>query len=225
MFGGVTGIICALDSELELYRAHLHDMQEKNGFLLGRIGSSRVVLGLCGPGKVNAAVCTQSMLLLFKPDRVLNTGIAGAIAPDLQTLDTVIASSVCQHDMDTSPIGDPVGEIPGTGRVFLPCDEELIHSLLSCAKELSIPSRTGIIASGDQFLADPERKRAIRDTFQADCGEMESGAIGHVCFLAHVPFAAVRVISDSCDGSAAMSYTHLKERASHLSSRLLLQLL
>ena len=40
-----------------------------------------------------------------------------------------------------------------------------------------------------------------------------------------VPFAALRVLSDSGDGSAPMVYRALVERASDLSSRILLQLL
>ena len=35
---------------------------------------------------------------------------------------------------------------------------------------------------------------------------MEGGAIGQVCRLNGTPFAIVRAISDSADGSAEMSY-------------------
>ena len=225
MLTGLTGIICAMESELRLYRQALQFQREEKGLLFGSIGPSRVVLGLCGPGKVNAAICAQSLLLLAQPDRVINTGVAGALAPDLHTLDTVIASAVCQHDIDSTALGDEPGLISGIEQVFVPCDPTLQKQLLQAAQELGFPARAGVIASGDQFLADEARKRAIRQLFGADCGEMETGPIGQACFLAGVPFAALRVLSDSGDGSAPMVYRALVERASDLSSRILLQLL
>ncbi len=225
MLSGITGIICAMDSELELYRRALEDHEECGGFLLGRIGASRVALALCNPGKVNAALCAQAMLDRVRPDRILNTGIAGAVAPDLKILDTVIAKDICQHDLDTTPIGDPLGEIPGTGKIYLPCDVELSSRLFALAEKLGISARLGTIASGDQFIANSARKQQIRDQFHAECCEMESGAIGQVCYLAGVPYTALRVISDPGEDGGEMSFTAFMEQSSHQSAQLLIRLL
>ncbi len=225
MLNGLTGIVCAMEPELALYKESLTETSERDGLLFGRLGPSRVVLDLCGPGKVNAAICAERMLLLGRPDRLLNTGVAGALSPELRVLDAVIGSAVCQHDVDTSALGDEPGFVSGVNRIFFPCDEALRASLCESAAALGLPHSVGVIASGDQFLADAQVKARIRERFHAACGEMESGAIGQVCCLAGVPFAALRVLSDCGDGSAPLDYREFMPRAAELSARILLHIL
>ena len=74
-------------------------------------------------------MCAQTMILRYQPDVVINTGVAGGIGPDLKVLDVVLATAVVQHDMDTSPLGDPVGYISGLGCVEMPCDAALCAAL------------------------------------------------------------------------------------------------
>ncbi|MGO0943832.1 phosphorylase family protein, partial [Clostridioides difficile] len=38
------------------------------------------------------------------------------------------------------------------------------------------------------------------------CGEMEGGAIAHVCYLNNTPFVIIRAMSDKADGSADVTY-------------------
>ncbi len=50
-------------------------------FVSGNINGKSVVVAKCGIGKVFAAVCTQTMILKFSPDVIINTGVAGAVSP------------------------------------------------------------------------------------------------------------------------------------------------
>ena len=93
---------------------------------------------------------------------------------------------------------------------------------LTCAKALHIPTLTGCIASGDQFVANPGRKTYITDTFSAIACEMEGAAIGQVCYVNHIPFCVLRAISDSADGSSHMDYPVFAKMAADQSVRLLL---
>lgn len=72
----------------------------------GTLFGQEVVLAVCGPGKVNAALCAQSMILRHHPRWILNLGVAGAGEAGVSIGDMVVASCTVQHDMDTSPIGD-----------------------------------------------------------------------------------------------------------------------
>ena len=62
-------------------------------------------------------------------------------------------------------------------------------------------------------MADSVRKKFITETFGAIACEMEGAAVGHVCYVNGVPFAILRAISDTADGSSAMDYSEFLPRA------------
>ena len=136
------GIICAMASEADKLLAAMTKIEIKTvgsmEFHLGTIGKKEVVLCVCGIGKVFAAVCAQTMLLTFAPDCLINSGVAGSLTDKLDILDIAVAKELVQHDMDTSPLGDPVGMISGINRVYLPADEELADCIEKAAADLGV---------------------------------------------------------------------------------------
>lgn len=192
----------------------LGDMKYVSGKLLGR----DAVLAVCGPGKVNAALCAQGLILRFQPDCVINLGVGGAVAEGLHIGDVVVATGAVQHDMDTSPLGDPVGFISGIGRVELPCDLALSHKLLAAAKAVGVPAALGLVATGDQFINSGEKRAWIAQSFHAAVCEMEGGAIAHACLMHHVPCGILRSISDNADGHSDMDYPAFVQLAAQHSS-------
>ena len=153
------------------------------------------------------------MILKYAPDCIINCGVAGGLNPDCCLLDVVLAKDAVQHDMDTSPIGDPKGLISGINKIELPADQGLTAALKTAAEELGLPVRIGRIASGDQFIADEAKKEAIRTEFAADCCEMEGAAIGQVCYVNRVPFAVLRTLSDGAGSDAKMDYPTFAAKA------------
>ena len=61
--------------------------------------------------------------------------------------------------------------------------------------------------------------------FNAYCGEMEGGAIAHVCTLNKVPFVIIRAMSDKADGSADVTYDEFVKVAAHNSKDIVLNML
>ena len=159
-----------------------------------------------GVGKVSAAMCAQTLILRYQPDAIINTGVAGGIGPDLKVLDVVLATAVVQHDMDTSPLGDPVGMVSKVNLVELPCDEELRARLVAAAKKANLTVHEGIIATGDQFIHDGATRARIHHLFNALAVEMEGGAVAHTCLLNGVKCGVLRSISDQADGHSDMDY-------------------
>ena len=204
------GIIAAMNVEMESLRSHIENPVTEviSGvrFVRGMLEGKEVVTAVCGIGKVFAALCAQTMILRYAPDMIINTGVAGTLTDQLSIGSIAVSSSVVQHDMDTSPLGDPVGLISGINKVELPADEDLCGRLSACASALGISTVTGVIASGDQFVASSERKAFITEHFGAVACEMEGAAIGQVCYVNEVPFCVLRAISDSADGSSHMDY-------------------
>ena len=219
------GIIGAMEVEVALLKAKMENpvTERVSGidFVRGTLMGQDVVLAQCGVGKVFAAVCAQTMIVKFGATMLVNSGVSGTLTKDLHIGDVVVASACVQHDMDTSPLGDPVGLISGINKVLLPADQDLCDQLSACATVLGIRTETGVIASGDQFISSSEKKDAIVKTFGAIACEMEGAAIGQVCYVNRVPFCVLRAISDSADGSSHMDYPTFVGMAAEQSVKLL----
>ena len=222
----ITGIIGAMTVETDAIKSLVKDQRTERvsgvDFVIGKIGGHDVVVAQCGVGKVFSAICAQTMITKFGAQRIINSGVAGTLCEELGLLDMAISTSVVQHDMDTTPLGDPPGLISGIDIVNIPADEKLGDSIESAARALDMNCVRGVIASGDQFVGDSEKKKYIRDTFGAIACEMEGAAIGHVCYVNGVDFAVIRCISDNADDSAGtMEYPELCKIAAQRSQKLI----
>jgi adenosylhomocysteine nucleosidase len=218
-----------MESEAKAILEQMRSVQEETkGFLhffLGKIGNRDVILSVCGIGKVFAAMCAQTMILCYQPDCLINSGVAGSLSEDLDILDLAVSRDLVQHDMDTSPLGDPVGMISGLNRVFLPAEESLTEEILALADSMGMRAVGGTIASGDQFIATAEQKERIRREFHPLACEMEGAAVAQAAYCNGVPFCVIRSISDSYSGKNEMDYARFASLAAQRSASLLLALL
>ncbi|MCR5652863.1 MAG: 5'-methylthioadenosine/adenosylhomocysteine nucleosidase [Ruminococcus sp.] len=199
----MVGIICAMAIEVDGLKALMRDTEDfvyaNMTFTKGYIENSEVVAVECGIGKVNAAMCAQTMIDRFEPDVIINSGVAGATHEEVKICDMVVGTEVLEHDMNTSAIGDPIGliSLPEGNRTFFACDEETSDSIYNICKTVEgATAFKGRIASGDLFVSRRSKRHLLNIRFEALACEMEGGAIGHVCFRNKVPFCVFRVISD-----------------------------
>ena len=212
----------ALKSMLEgAVTERISGVEYHSGKLFGR----EAVIATCGIGKVFAALCTQTMILRYSPDLIINTGVAGTLTEKLSVCDMAVSSDVVQHDMDTSAIGDPVGLISGINIVNIPADERLCRAVTEAAEVCGLKALSGTVASGDVFVADRQRKDYIRSAFGAIACEMEGASIGQVCYVNSVPFVVIRAISDGGDEEAAMSYDRFVAVAAENSVKLVCEII
>ena len=206
------GIVIAMESELRPYLTEKTTEVVIGGktFYKTVIGKREAVIVFSGIGKVNAAYACTLLCREFSPEFIITTGLSGGLGRS-NVLETVVATSTCQHDSDTTALGDPIGLVSTVNKIYFPADEKLtdLFCRLTGAKK-------GIFACGDQFVADKEKARKIVDNFDAIACDMESGAIGQVAYLAGVPYVAVRIISDGANEGAPISFSELTEKASVL---------
>ena len=223
------GIIGAMEDEVRELISRLSDRVTEcvSGieFNVGEIYGKRVAIAKCGVGKVFAAICAEAMIIKYNPALIVNTGVAGAVEKSLRPLDIVFADKLVQHDMDTSPIGDPVGLISGINRVYFETDERALIVLSEAAREQGVTYKVGTVATGDKFIAQRADKERIATLFGASACEMEGGAIAHTAFVNGTPFAVVRAISDSADGEASLDYPTFLPLAVKISTALTLALI
>ncbi|WP_172618012.1 5'-methylthioadenosine/adenosylhomocysteine nucleosidase [Helicobacter canis] len=161
-------------------------------------------------GKVHAAITASTMILRFGCEKVIFCGVAGGLREDLAVGDLLLGTKLCQHDVDISAFGHPLGFIPES-RVFIETDESLNAIARQVALESNLTLKEGIIASGDAFIHSREKKQWIIDNFGAAAVEMEGASVAVVCDSFKVPCCILRSISDSADGSADVSFDEFLE--------------
>lgn len=223
------GIIGAMDLEVEGLISKIESCKSAEisgvNFKYGEIFGKRVVVARCGVGKVFASLCAEAMILNFAPSLLVNSGVGGALDGNLRPLDIVFADRLVQHDMDTSPLGDPKGLISGINKVYFETDDKAVSILCECAESLKLSYTVGTIATGDRFVCSMTEKERIVDEFDAIACEMEGGAIAQVAFINRTPFAVIRAISDSANGEANMDYFEFLPKAANVSFALTLDLI
>jgi len=214
------GIIGAMTEEIETLVEQLEDKEEtfRTGsvFYEGKLEGLEVVIVQCGVGKVNAAMCAQTLCDLYGVTHLVNTGIAGSLCADLDIGDLVVSRDAMYHDMDAVHFGYPFGKVPGMDVTAFPADEKLIGYAWEAAEAVN-PGHTkiGRVASGDQFVAVKALKETIIANTQGLCTEMEGAAIAQVAYRNGLPFVILRAISDKADDSAEMDYPTFERIAAH----------
>lgn len=220
------GIICAMKNEAQLLLEQMTEIQVENvqgsDYYTGYIDGTSVVLSICGIGKVAAAMCAQTMVLLFDPDYIINSGVAGALSTKLNIYDIVVSDSFVQHDMDTSPLGDPKGMISGINMTYLPSDKTIEETIYNVSVSLGKNTIKGIMASGDVFVSGRDNKLKINEEFNAVSCDMESASIAQVCYIAKKRFCAIRCISDCVNGDSGIEYAIFVEDAAKTVSNILI---
>ena len=146
-----------------------------------------------GIGKVNAAMATQLCIDRLHPDLILNAGVAGSFL-DLPIGTIVLAESLIQHDVDTSPTGDPVGLVSTVNRLEFPV--QCLEQAKALLDAQGVSYVSGKVASGDAFMVKGDRADWVARTFSPTLCEMEGCAVAQVCLRNGVDFLALKSVSD-----------------------------
>ena len=174
-------------------------------------------------GKVFSTLTAATMIEHFGAEKLLFSGVAGAISNELKVGDLIVATKLSQHDLDITAFGHPFGYVP-EGAVFVESDKTLIELSKNVAAEMGLHVKEGIIATGDQFVANEERKNWIGSTFNADALEMEGASVAVVCDALHVPFFILRAISDAADMDASFSFDAFLESSAKTSAEFVMKM-
>jgi adenosylhomocysteine nucleosidase len=193
-------VIVAMGKELNLLLPHIEGRRETTlpggaTLHLGSMADGRheVAAMQSGIGKVNAALGVAMLIDTFKPDIVINTGVAGGTGSDARVMDVVVGEKVAYHDVWCGPCAER-GQIQGLPHFFEGAKAVLDLPVLNSIKRL----HRGLIASGDQFVdnaADLAKIVALYPDVKAV--DMESAAMAHTCYVKGVPFVSIRVVSDT----------------------------
>lgn len=225
-----TLILGALEAELTQFRSNLADRREAhwNGMTIseGSLEETRIIVALCGVGKTMSAMATQHFIDQYAPRRIIFTGIAGAINPELEIGDVVVARDSIQYDLDAREAGFEIGRIPFTSYREVPSDPTMLSAVRSYPAE-GFRLVEGRILTGDRFLTGVEGDTSdlLGKELAGDAVEMEGASVGLVALINQVPFLLLRTISDKADGSAKADFKKFLPVASERAYRIILHLL
>lgn len=188
-----------MDKELKLILKMMPDSEkvviDNMNYYRGVINGHDIIAGKCGIGKVNSALNTYKLIEKVKPDLVINSGVAGGVYGSLGVGSVLIADKVAYHDVWCGP-GTEYGAADGFPQYLLPSEKILNIGEKIFADNDNV--RLGLICSGDKFISKKEEVDIIHKDFpEAMAVDMESASIGQTCTAAGIPFAIVRVMSDT----------------------------
>lgn len=229
--GLMLGIIGAMENEIiqlkkAMEQVSVHSFASME-FNQGILNGKEVVIVRSGIGKVNAGICAQILVDKFQVEKIINTGIAGSLNADIDIGDIVLSTDAMQHDVSAGSFGYNPGIIPQMKVSAFKADETLLKLAKQVCEKVNpdIHVFTGRVVSGDQFIADKEKKNWILQHFHPLCTEMEGAAIAQAAYLNEVPYLIIRAISDKADDSAELDYPTFEAQAIEHTVKLMKELI
>lgn len=173
------GIVCALKLELAEYLDKCDRVRKYSGgdftFRGGFTGPDwdiRLVIVEAGTGAERARRATQALMDAHTPVWVISAGFSGALHPDLQLGDIVVANSIV----------DTAGQELQVDVKMTPDPERGWH--------------VGRILMAGEIVRSVSEKRQLAERHDALAVDLESLEVAQVCQQTGTRFMAVRVISD-----------------------------
>lgn len=220
------GILGAMEEEITPLLEILKDYKEikyaNNSYYLANFGQHELILAYSKIGKVNSTLSAAVMIEKFGAQVLLFTGVAGALK-SLKIGDLLVATKLCQYDLDITAFGHPLGFVPGN-EIFIKTDEKLNELAKQVANELGKKLAFGTIATGDEFICDEGKKSKIVQVFDAEACEMEGASVALVCDALKIPCFVLRAMSDEAGKKAEFDFDEFVVNSAKISAEFVLKM-
>lgn len=207
----------ALDSELQPLLSALEGSRKVQidawTFWTGRIGDKRVVISRTEVGPLNATAATTLGIRYFRPAAIINQGTAGGHKRELKLWDIVIGVRTVDFSGIEQTHGDAGTGVrlerwkPNYNRLRVDGRESVrFESFPGDARLVEVAMRVpyarghlfaGSVGSALRFSRELDLIDWVHRTYGTDSEDMESAYAGGVATAMHVPFVAVRIISNT----------------------------
>ncbi len=147
---------------------------------LGKWGKQNIVMVQSGVGKQRADDATLQVIDRFQPRVLISTGYAGAVQPELNVGDLVIADAILEAKEEVKYFPDQ----DWLGRAMnIPCPD-------------GVKAIVGGLLTVNTVIHDSATKWELGKSYSVQAVEMETSAIARVAEEQGLPLLSVRVISD-----------------------------
>lgn len=212
-----TLIVTPLQEEYEALCSRLENLglsseKDKIGKLEAcRFPALETTIARGGHGKTQFGIQTQYLLDQAQFDLALCVGAAGALAPEVQVGDLIVATTTFEHDYNLKFAKRPNPQFAG--------DAESIEQI-KCLdlKDKPFNVHFGIMASGDEDVIEVTRGRELRTLTNALGVAWEGVGGARACAFSGVPFLELRGATDTADHTAPVIFDeNLKIVMNHIS--------
>lgn len=224
------GIIASMDDELKLIKEQLKNLEitkvTGTTYYKGTINEKEIVLVKCLTGKVHMALTAQKLIDNFLPNILMNVGVAGGLKDEMNIGDVVIATKTIQSDMDAVTLGwGEIGVIPDINIKDFITDKEVLEKSEEIKDNYEFNVLFGTIVTADKFVTKEEDKEFLINQFDGYCTDMETAALGQVCYTNNISFMGIRGISDAANSDANTDFRANLVKASDNCGKLVVDLL
>ena len=197
------GMIVAveIDAVLEKIGSKLVENKEKSGYkiLEYQTDSYNLIIVNCGAGEIAAASATQFLISEYGVDLIVNFGVVGGLTEAMSKTKVCVVDKVVHYDFDISKVDNvEVGRYLEYSDIYIPTTKELVNKALEVSSDLVVVT----CASGDKFIANPNKKIELNKLFNADICEMEAAGIVLTCNRNNIPCLLIKIVSDGIHGGA-----------------------
>jgi adenosylhomocysteine nucleosidase len=214
------GIICPSEDEMEPFkRSMIIQKTSKHSSLNiyeGTIKNKNVILLFSGVCKVNAAISAQCIIDKYPIEMILVSGVAGSINKNIHIFDTIIATEIAHHDVDSRILTE---YHPWLESIWFKQDKELIAKVKKLEQNYKIIF--GKIITGESFISE-KYKDELSNKFSALAVDMESASIAQVCSANKTPLLTIRTITDKCDENGFENFEINVKRSSEIAGNIAL---
>ena len=197
-------IICAMPEERDALVSKMKNLKIKKGekifyhgnyldneLYIGEIANKEVMICRSGVGDVYATISTLLIIKKYKPELIINLGVAGSLNKNIHVGDVVVADKVAHWRVDVPE--KPWLRSFNNNYISYPCDPKAINILKKTNNKLHY----GPIVSAFEFIYKKSQVNIIKKYFpEALCGEMEGAAIANTCLAFNINVTIIRGISD-----------------------------
>lgn len=205
-------IQAAMEVEAEFIISNLEEKKEVNiqgySYYEGSMYNTKIIISLSKVGLIHASASLSLAIEKYKPDIILNMGIAGATDKNIHVKDIVIGESVININSYRTPYKkDNEGSNPNewefltflSGEKDRLIEEKTDKNLLTITKEILKDEKItiGKIGSGDVWNREMDRIIYLNKEYNILCEDMESIATYTIANQNNIPIIAIKMISDN----------------------------
>lgn len=203
------GMIVAIETEaIAGFYGKCEELDAPAGFQLlrtERTGYEMYILKV-GMGEINAAAGVQFLITACGVGRIVNFGVVGGLTAEMRMHKICVVDRVVHYKYDLSECMDlKTGQVYGHDSIYIQTDSHLIKAALEADSSLVVAT----CCSGDKFVASPEEKTYLHETFGGDICDMESAGIVLACEMNNVPCILFKAVADGLQDGADGFYNEL----------------
>jgi len=172
--------------------SHIHRLDNK--YVVAECKERNIVIAQSGVGKVNAEECAKAIYMQYPQiSGYISAGLAGALSVQLNIGDIVVGNAIIVKNQDK-------------WEKIRIMDQVVQNAIRQNAQR-------GLILCCDEFINNAVKKQNLNTESGAVCVEMESGGMARFAYANRIPFAAIKIISDSADEKALRSIIRMYKTA------------